>query len=72
MTFASRNHLARIDLALVQLLQERARITQSQSEDAHTTTARVEDLLRRTEGPFDSGTLTKILQLAAEGCGGKR
>jgi len=69
MTSASRNHLARIDLALVQLLQERARITQAQPEDTQTTAARVEDLLRRTEGPFAGPVLAQILQLAAEGCG---
>ncbi len=70
MTSAARNQLARIDLALVQLLQERARILEESPEATEDAQARVDDLLRRTEGPFCVALMDKILRLVLEGSGG--
>ncbi|MCX8228975.1 MAG: hypothetical protein OTJ44_03390 [Planctomycetota bacterium] len=72
MTTAARNQLARIDLALVQLLQERARILEETPEATEEVGPRVDDLLRRTEGPFCGVTLAEILRLALKGSGGEK
>jgi len=67
---AVRNQLFRIDRALVDLLQERARLLEGLPAEDPGRVTQVDDLLRRTEGPFDSNSLVEVFSAADKGCGG--
>ncbi|MDP6942050.1 MAG: hypothetical protein QGH51_08510 [Planctomycetota bacterium] len=69
---SSRNQLFHIDRALVNLLQERARLLADFPMDDPGRQPRSEDLLRRTEGPFDARVLEEILEAMSRGCGGEK
>ncbi len=62
-----RNQLQRLDTALVQLLQERAKLLSGVPHDDADRTPCVEDLLRQTSGAFNAEVLAEILQAAERG-----
>ncbi|MAF67326.1 MAG: hypothetical protein CMJ84_16920 [Planctomycetes bacterium] len=64
---ALRNQLTHLDGALVNLLQERARLLASVEADDPERHPRVDDLLRRTSGDFDPQVLAEILDAVERG-----
>ena len=72
MDTSSRNQLFHIDRALVELLQDRARLLADIPMDDPGRQPRSEDLLRRTDGPFDAEILEEVLKSVSRGCGGQK
>lgn len=65
-----RAQLAQLDRSLVALLNERARLVARNGELSER--ASVDDLLRRSEGPFDAGALREVFRWIESGSrGGK-
>jgi len=64
---ALRNQLTHLDTALVNLLQERARLLVGVPADDPDRQPHTEDLLRRTSGSFRSEVLVEILTAAERG-----
>jgi len=66
MKTAERHHLSVLDRTILRLLNERARLAQSCAEGE--LTPHVEDLLRRSEGPFPAGALREAFAAVERGC----
>ncbi|MAE28501.1 MAG: hypothetical protein QF724_05470 [Planctomycetota bacterium] len=64
---ALRNQLTHLDSALVNILQERARLLADVEADDPDRAPQVDDLLRRTQGSFDPLVLAEILSAAERG-----
>ena len=64
---AIRNQLTHIDGALVNLLQERARLLRDVDPQDPDRRPQVDDLLRRTRGSFKAQDLVEILEAADRG-----
>lgn len=65
---AQRLQLARLDRALLALLNERARLLAAVPAGAPGRAAAVADLLRRHDGPFDAAALHEVYAAIDRGC----
>jgi len=63
-----RDQLARLDRSILALLNERARLL-AEGDDAHVA-ASIEDLLRRSAGPFQPEALRETFRWIDVGCTG--
>lgn len=65
----TRNHLAFLDRALLNLLEERARLL---TQEPVTAPANLEDLLMRATGDFDPSALPAVFAAIEVGCKGSQ
>ena len=70
MSAASLHHLTLLDRTLVSLLNERARLVAQDPEIQDSGDAHVNDLLRRSAGPFPAEELRATFTAIREGCRG--
>jgi hypothetical protein len=69
MSTSTRYHLAQLDRTIVHLLNERARLVASDPTLNTGAEAHVQDLLRRSAGPFPADELRATFESIQEGCG---
>ncbi len=76
MNASTNHHLNQLDRTLVNLLNERARLvssmdsTQSAAAGAFAFESHLQDLLRRSKGPYPAAALRKTFESIQSGCGG--
>ncbi len=63
-----RHHLTELDRTLIELMNERARLFASAQGEAMSLTANVDDLLRRSGGPFPAAPLRAAFAALDDGC----
>lgn len=63
-----RHQRIELDRTIVALLNERARMVSEEPGPTRDEGARVDDLLRRSTGPFPASSLRDVFQAIEEGC----
>ena len=71
MSASTRHHLSELDRTIVNLLNERARLVASDPSADSTAEAHVQDLLRRSGGPFPADALRSTFESIRSGCAGE-
>lgn len=68
MSAATLHHLTLLDRTIVSLLNERARLVALDPDMEHSADAHVQDLLRRSSGPFPADHLRTAFAAIRQGC----
>ncbi len=69
MNFTLRHQLTHLDRTIVELLNERARLCEQLEPVQVQREACVDDLLRRSQGPFPADALRETFEAIDRGCG---